>query len=417
MQNSPTLCSTTSQCSARIHQDFTRDAYGKGEEQAHRLIRKTADDLGLTTSTDPAGNLFVELPGEDPSLGAWIVGSHLDSVSHGGNFDGAAGVIAAMAVLAGFIKAGRKPARTVIAAAFRAEESTWFPQSYIGSRASLGILSEAALAKKRRDTGKSLAEHMRSLGFDPDAVAAGQCRLRKEATHAYVELHIEQGPVLEDADIPLGLVTGISGSFRYRNAACHGTYAHSGAVPRRFRQDAVLAVADLATKLDAYWAELEDNGARATVTIGEIATDASQHAFSKVAGEVRFCLDVRADEPALLADLHRKLVSLIAEIEQGRGVRFQLGERTGSEPARMDPGLMRKLTDLACRHGLPALSMPSGAGHDAATFVAAGIPSAMIFIRNQNGSHNPHEAMRMEDFDRAAALLSLLLLDETEERL
>jgi beta-ureidopropionase / N-carbamoyl-L-amino-acid hydrolase len=397
---------------SRDQPGITRDAYGEGEERAHDLIRRAAVQLGLTTAIDPAGNLLLTLLGANPDLPAWVVGSHLDSVPHGGNFDGAAGVIAGLVVMAGFLKAGLRPERSVICAVFRAEESTWFPASYIGSRAALGLLPAEVLTLKRTDTGRTVDEHMRALGLDPDAVAKGACHLNKEAIYAYLEIHIEQGPVLDQAKVPVGLVTTIAGSFRYRDAVCHGTYGHSGAVPRRFRNDAVVAVAELATALDRHWAELDESGALATITMGQIATDPTQHAFSKIAGEVRFCLDVRADQTDLLDDIHRRLISLIDTIAQSRGVRFELGARTGSAPAPMDGRLRKRLAELAARDGIATLLLPSGAGHDAAIFAAAGIASAMIFIRNQNGSHNPLEAMRLDDFQQAAILLATLLTED-----
>src|SRR5262245_30850825 len=296
----------------------TRDAYGGGEEQAHVLIRQTGRDLGLEVGTDPAGNTFVTMHGKQASLPAWIAGSHLDSVPHGGNFDGAAGVVAAMSVIAGFLNRGVTPRRPMTCAVFRAEESTWFPASYIGSRAGLGLLPPETLTVSRSDTGRPLSRHMEDLGLQPERVARGETWLRPEAVHAFVEIHIEQGPVLDEAAVPLGLVTGIAGSVRYRDAICRGRYDHSGAVPRQFRSDAVLAVADLAIRLDRFWEDLERSGANATITMGQIATDPQHHAFSKVAGEVSFCLDIRADQIALLEIIHQQLLTLIDEISRSR---------------------------------------------------------------------------------------------------
>jgi beta-ureidopropionase / N-carbamoyl-L-amino-acid hydrolase len=392
----------------------TRDAYGSGEERAHALIRQTGKDLGLEVNTDPAGNTFVTLPGAQ-ALPAWIVGSHLDSVPHGGNFDGAAGVVAAMSVIAGFVNHGVAPKRPITCAVFRAEESTWFPASYIGSRAALGILPRETLAINRSDTGKSLSQHMEQLGFQPQHVARGETWLKQEAVHAYLEIHIEQGPVLDKAAVPIGLVTGIAGSVRYRDAVCHGRYDHSGAVPRRFRSDAVLAVAELALGLDQFWADLERSGANATITMGQVATDPQHHAFSKVAGEVGFCLDVRADREALLKTIHQRLLVLIDEISRSRRVTFDLRTRSETHPAPMNGDLLGRLHGLAAGAGIPTLALPSGAGHDAAVFANAGIATGMIFIRSQNGSHNPQESMELNDFHKATKLLAGLVSEDTED--
>jgi N-carbamoyl-L-amino-acid hydrolase len=254
-----------------------------------------------------------------------------------------------------------------------------------------------------------LRDHMADLGFRPDEVAAGRAFLKPERIHGFVELHIEQGPVLEAADLPIGLVTGISGSFRYRTARCLGVYGHSGAVPREHRQDAVFGLADLITALDTLWGELSAKGQAATITFGQVATDAELHAFSKVPGEVSFCLDIRSLSTDCLDLIHYRLIEIVGEIERRRRVRFELGERTGSTPAQLDAGLRSSLAATASELGIGFVEMPSGAGHDTAVFANAGVPAALIFIRNQNGSHNPDEAMRMDDFAAAANVLAARL--------
>lgn len=384
---------------------ITRAAFGEGEEIAHEAMKREAHDLGLEERIDAAGNLYLTLPGSDRGLPGWIVGSHLDSVPHGGNFDGAAGVIAGLAAVAALRSAGTSLRRDVTVMAIRAEESTWFPVSYLGSRAAFGLLPASALDTRRADTGRTLREHMLDLGLRPDAVAAGEAFLAPERIHGFIEVHIEQGPVLEREDAPIGLVTGIAGSFRYREARCLGRYGHSGAVPRAYRQDAVVGLAALVTGLDAVWDGLERDGERATITFGQVATDPAQHAFSKVPGEVAFCLDVRSESTACLDRIHAELARLVAAIEQRRGVRFDLGERTGSDPAVLDPALRARLAAAARDLPARAIEMPSGAGHDTSVFANRGVPAALVFVRNQNGSHNPDEAMRLADFEVAAEIV------------
>jgi len=391
---------------------LTRAAYGEGEQHAHELMRGAGLSLGLRCDIDAAGNMFLTLPGRDPSLPAWMVGSHVDTVPHGGNFDGAAGVIGGLAAVSGLRRAGIVPRRSVTVAVFRAEESTWFPASYIGSRAAFGLLPAEVLDLPRADSGLRLRTHMTQLGLQPDAVATGVAHLSPARIHGFIELHIEQGPVLDAQAIPVGLVTGIAGSFRYRQAVCHGTWGHSGAVARAYRHDAVFAMADLITGLDALWAEIDAEGQRATITVGEFSTDSRLHAFAKVPGEVRFCLDVRSESVAILARIEHRLGEFVAAIEAKRGVRFKLGDRTGSTPAVLSSALRDTLAAHALRLGIPYQAFASGAGHDTAVFANQGVPSMMVFIRNQNGSHNPDEQMRMEDFHAAATLLTHLLADD-----
>ena len=213
----------------------TRAAYGPGERIAHAMVRSEAERLGLEVAVDPAGNLLMTWPGLDRSRPAVVVGSHLDSVAQGGDYDGTAGVLAGLAAVAGMRYAQYRPGCDVTVLAVRAEEGgAWFPTGFPGSRAALGTLPPDALDTKRLDSGRTLAAHMAEEGFDPEAVRAGRCLLSPDRVAAYVELHIEQGPVLDAAGIPVGIVTAIPGSRRLRAARVRGEYNHSGATPRRY---------------------------------------------------------------------------------------------------------------------------------------------------------------------------------------
>jgi N-carbamoyl-L-amino-acid hydrolase len=312
-----------------------------------------------------------------------------------------------MAIVSAWKRAQFTPTNNITVMAIRAEESTWFPYSYIGSKGALGLLPGAALDVKRVDTGRTLASHIDELGFDSASVRKGVPHWKVSDLRGYAELHIEQGPVLIGNNLPLALVTGIRGSFRYREAKIIGEYGHSGAVPRPYRHDAVVAAADFVTQLDSKWQRLEEEGHDLTVTIGKLFTDPAQHAFSKIAGEIGICIDVRSHSKPTLTVVKAYIDALAAEIARKYGVRFELGALTGSEPAAMDPNLVDRFDAAANALGIAHSRMASGAGHDAATFASAGIPASMIFVRNQNGSHNPDEAMQMEDFELAVRVLAL----------
>lgn len=384
---------------------ITREAYGEREQIAHDLVRAEAEAVGLECRVDHAGNLTMTLPGTNRAGKQIVLGSHLDSVPQGGNYDGAAGVLAGLASLAGMRRAGFIPARDITVIAIRAEEAgAWFPTSYPGSKAALGTLPAAMLAVQRLDTGRSLEDHMREAGFNPEAVRAGAKIMGPDNVAAYLELHIEQGPVLEAEKIPLGIVTGIPGSRRLRDARVLGEYNHSGTTPRRYRADAAIALAELAYRLDDFWVVLEAQGHNLVVTFCVMGTTA-EAGFTKIAGEARFQLDVRSVNPASVDALYVEMHRLIPLIEARRGVRFDLGAEAGSLAALSDADVQAGVARAAQALGVPCLSMASGAGHDAAAFAQAGIPSGMIFVRNQNGSHNPHEAMRMEDFAQATAVM------------
>lgn len=389
---------------------ITRASYGLGEQIAHDIVRREARRIDMRAVMDAGGNLYLTLPGRDPGP-AIVVGSHLDSVPAGGNFDGAAGVLSGLAVAAGYRRAGIVPPQDLVVMAIRAEESTWFGASYVGSRAAFGRLDPAEM-----DTVCRVGDQV-TLGTAIDAAGGDTRQLRERRAFldearvgCFIEPHIEQGPVLLAKERPVGIVTGIRGSFRYRSAVCTGTYAHSGATPRAYRQDAVLACARLVTQLDDRWHSLLAEGHELTVTFGQFSTDPREAAFSKVAGRIDFSLDVRSQSRATLERMHAELERSVEVLSNEFGVRFELGPRTGSDPALMDRKVIAALAALAAQQDVPTEIMPCGAGHDAAVFATMGIPTGMLFIRNANGSHNPDETMDIADFAVATRILSAFCL-------
>lgn len=391
---------------SRDGRGVSRASYGDGERMAHALIGGLADTLALERRTDAAGNLYLTLPGTDRSLPAIMTGSHLDSVPEGGNFDGAAGVVAGVAMLARWRRAGRQPRHDLVVMGVRAEELSWFPAPYIGSRAAFGQLEPEALdGCVRRDTGRTLAAHMAEAGFEPERVRRGEAQLVAAGIACFLELHIEQGPVLVQDGLPVGIVTGIRGNLRYRHARIDGRYGHAGAEPRRSRRDAVMAGAEFVQRLEALWLDHEARGDDLVCTVGQFHTDAAVHTMTKIPGEVRFTLDVRSEDDALLHRVDATLRAIAAEIGARRGVTIDLGPRTHALPGPISAPLRARLEVLARGLGLRHRTMASGAGHDAAVFGVNGVPTAMIFVRNEHGSHNPDEAMAIDDFGQGLALL------------
>jgi N-carbamoyl-L-amino-acid hydrolase len=386
----------------------TRASYGEGEAAAHALAAAEARALGAEVDTDAAGNLFLTLPGADRGRPVLLTGSHLDSVPHGGNYDGAAGVVAGLSAMADLRARGVVPPQDLVVAAFRAEEAAWFPLSYPGSLAALGLLPPEALEARRSDTGRTLAEHIDAAGFDSAAVRRGAARLRPERIAAYVEVHIEQGPVLVGRGVPLGIVTAINGGFRHTGARVRGEWAHSGATPFGWRRDAALATADLMMRLHAWWEQREAAGEALTVTFGCLATDPALHSGSRVAGEATFAVDIRAGSQPVLDRAAEALAAIAAAVARDRGVTVDLGPRFDWDAAACDTALVARIDAAAAALALPALHLPSGAGHDAAALSGAGIAAAMVFVRNANGSHNPDEAMDPADLDLAVRLLARL---------
>lgn len=387
----------------------TRDTYGAGENAAHDIVRAEAEAMGLDVRVDAVGNLYATLAGTDRTAPATLIGSHLDSVPHGGNFDGAAGVVAGLMLCADLQAEGSPPPADVTVCAFRGEES-WFATSYIGSNAALGTLPAEELAVPRDDTGLTLEQHMIDSGFDPGAIRRGEPQLDRKHIARYLEVHIEQGPALIGDGLPVGVVTAINGGVRFNQAAAHGAWDHSGATPRRFRKDAALAVADLARALETYWDILDTQGKQATITFTNIQTDPTLMGTSKVSGRVDFALDVRSAHADVITGVPTVIAAACDAIKQDRGVTIDLGPAHTWPIAALDPAIIGSLKAAADAAGVPVLVMPSGAGHDAAAFANAGIPSGMLFVRNAHGSHNADEAMDIDDLAQAVLVLKRAIL-------
>jgi N-carbamoyl-L-amino-acid hydrolase len=382
----------------------SRDPYGQGEQRAYASVARVAADLGLEIARDEAANLYMTLPGPDRTAPVVVIGSHLDSVPHGGNFDGAAGVVAGLAGLAALRVLGVTPSSDITVMAIRAEESVWFQVSYIGSRASLGTLPPAALDVCRVDTGRTLAEYIVACGGDAEALRAGRRHFDPARLRAYLELHIEQAPSLVEAGLAAAICTGIPGNFRYPDARIEGRADHVG-LPRRFRHDAAVAGADFAMALDALWEQYDGDDVPMACTLGRFHTDPAAHGLTIVPGIFHFSLDVRAYDEAVLAGLDSKVDAIIAGIEQSRGVRFHRGQKARAAVGVVDEGIRTGLKAAAGALEIPVLDLGSPASHDAAAFAAAGVPSGMIFVRNENGSHNPNEAMAIDDFLDGLAIM------------
>ena len=386
---------------------IVRDSYGSGEQAAHDIMRAAAEAIGLEVSVDAIGNLMMTLPGTDRGAKRIVTGSHLDSVPQGGNYDGAAGVVAGLSAVSALKAAGIHLPFDVSVMGIRGEESAWFDVAYIGSHGALGLLDPACLAIRRSDNGQSLGETLQQRGFDTGAIHEHRRLLDPAKIRAFFELHIEQGPTLVARGLPAAVVSGVRGCRRFRNARCVGQYDHSGAVNRPYRSDAVAATVALLHHLESVWVREEAAGADLVITTGELYTDAALHGPSKIAGETRFVIDIRSVSEATMDLLVDEARTAALRIGGEYRVRFELGSATDSPAAAMDPGLRTRLMSLLER----PFEMASGAGHDAAVFAKAGVPTAMIFVRNESGSHNPDEAMAIEDFAVGTEALIGLLMD------
>lgn len=389
---------------------ITRASYGRGEAVAHAIVSREARRIGMSVAADAAMNLFMTLPGSRQQTQV-IVGSHLDSVPAGGNYDGAAGVIVGLSVAAGMRAANIRPPHDLTVMAIRAEESAWFNASYIGSRAAFGCLKSAELdAVRRSDNGLALGAAIDRAGGSSADLRTGKAYLDPTRIELFVEPHIEQGETLVHEEVPIGVATGIRGSLRFREARCLGAYAHSGTTRRQDRQDAVLAVARLTVELERLCQCIENAGGDITGTVGQFSTDPDVAAMSKVAGRVGFSVELRSLSSATLSNACAQLTAAADGIAGELRVRFDFGPRSSTAPTSLDTAVADALGHSARRLGIAYRTMPCGAGHDASVFQSQNVPTGMILIRNRHGSHNPAEHMDMVDFEQAALALAGLCL-------
>jgi N-carbamoyl-L-amino-acid hydrolase len=375
----------------------TREAYGEGEEHAMQVIERRAAMLGLATERDRFQNLWLRLPEDKRAEPPVVIGSHLDSVPRGGNFDGLAGVVAGLLLLDA-LRGQAMTAPPLRVLALRGEESAFYGKACIGSLALLGQLLASALSLHHRSGRGTLGEAMARSGVDVDAVARGEALLAPAEIAAYLELHIEQGPVMIARDWPSAVVTGIRGNLRHNRIRCLGEAGHSGAVPRWLRKDAVLAVAELLSRMDEHWRVLLQMGMDLVMTAGICTTAPESHAVSVIPGEVTFSFEVRSQDSATLERFYELFREECRSVAMSRGVRFAFDACLASPPAVMDAGWIGCIEAAGHARGMSVEQIASGAGHDAAVFANAGVPSGMIFVRNANGSHNPDEVMAIDDF-------------------
>ena len=388
----------------------SRETYGKGETDAINYLSKLAVELGLYVEVDDAANVFFS---SKPIVNSryMLIGSHMDSVPLGGNFDGLAGVLAGFLILSYLSKNKINLSLPLKVIALRGEESAWYGRNYIGSKSIFGLLTKEDLNSTHRKTGEKLSKAMQSCGVDINKIQSSISLIDKENIELFIELHIEQGPILVDRNWPAAIVTGIRGNNRHHNIICKGSAGHSGTIPRYLRKDAVFAGADLITRMDDHWNTIQQHGGDLVLTSGIFHTDSDHHAMSRIPGEILFSFESRSQDVATLDALEALLKSECKTIERERGVKFEFDDLIKSSPAELDEVIIKNLLDAGESLGFERASLPSGAGHDAAVFANVGIKTGMIFVRNDKGSHNPYEAMDIKDFMAGLSILKKFIID------
>lgn len=366
------------------------------------LLKRFAQE-GLTTHIDAAGNLIGRWAGSYSAAPTLMTGSHSDTVPSGGRFDGIAGILCGLAAIRALRLSGYQPAHSIDLVDFLAEEPSEWGLSCIGSRGMAGALTHDNLAIVGPDNERLDAAIAR-IGGAPDRLATS---VRRDVG-AFIEIHIEQGPVLEAEDIPLGIVSGIAGIARVR-LRLEGEAGHAGTVPMAMRADAGVAMARLMLALrDAARAEADKGRGHFTATIGVMKLE--PNGANVVPGAAEAIVDIRAENDAAMNDYLAAIEVLTAKAAAAEGCGVAATERLSRTFAVVcDTRLQEHIREAAEVHGLANRPLASGAGHDAA-FVARIAPSAMIFVPSRGGiSHAPEEWTDTEAIARAADVLALTL--------
>ena len=372
---------------------LTRLAYSPAMRRAHELVGGWMREAGLAVRVDAVGNLIGRREGARPGAKTLLFGSHLDSVRDAGRFDGPLGVLLALACAE---ECAALPFALEVLG-FIDEEGVRFQSTYLGSRALTGRLGKTDLALCDAN-GISLAEAIRTFGGIPENLAAE--RRAPEDILGYIEAHIEQGPVLEAADQPVGVVSAIAGQTRVR-VFFEGMAGHAGTVPMDLRRDALTAAAEFILVVESY----ARDAAGLVATVGQIA--AHPGASNVIPGRVDLSLDIRHQDDALRQTAVTDLRAAAELIAHSRRIRSTWTTIQETAAVQCDLALTRLLLSAAQRSQMPVLS--SGAGHDAAALSAL-CPVAMLFVRCRAGlSHHPDEFASAEDIAAALEVLRRFL--------
>lgn len=371
-----------------------RVAWTETWAQAREWERGLLAELPVTVEVDEAGNQWATLEGDSPE--ALIIGSHIDSVPDGGWLDGCLGVLSALEVLRGLAREGRPPI-TIKLIDWADEEGARFGQSLVGSAAAAGTLDPDSLRELRDADGIRAEDAMAAHGVRLDSML--QARSRLEGAIGLIEMHIEQGPVLEARDLPLGVVTGTYGTERW-TVRFTGQAAHSGSTPMDQRRDALAAAARFALKVRELARTLGG-----VATVGRIAAEPGIP--TAVAGLATALIDQRHEEADVLAEVRRRAEEASREIAAEERVEVSWSPLFRIAPIRFDRQLVETASGIVAELQGADMRLPSGPLHDAARVAEIGIPTVMLFVRSKRGlSHT-----RLEDTDEADLRLGLQALD------
>jgi N-carbamoyl-L-amino-acid hydrolase len=376
----------------------TRVVFTEPDLRARTWLKELYSEAGLHIREDAAGNTFARWRGSEPGLPAVGTGSHTDAIPHSGRYDGTVGVLGGLEAIRSLQRSGFQPRRSIELLMFTSEEPTRFGIGCLGSRLLSGTLDPSACANLKDADGKTLEEVRAAAGFHGSLAGVA---LQSGYYSAFVELHIEQGPLLERRNVPLGIVTAIAAPASL-TVTIEGEGGHAGAVLMPDRHDAFLAAAEIALALEA--------AARSTGAIDSVATTGICEVFpgavNSIPSRVRLGVDVRDIDPGRRDGMLTSLDRVCAEISARRGIRAKIQTINRDGPATCDPSIISLLMTACEKHGLAFNRMVSRAYHDS-LFMSCLCPAAMLFIPCREGvSHRPDEYSTPEAIGQGTLILA-----------
>ncbi len=376
----------------------TRLPFTKEARDAVEYLKAIMAEAGLEVWEDVAGNVFGLMKGEDETLPCVMMGSHYDSVKNGGDYDGIAGVICAIEVARQLKEAGFAPKRNFVVVGFCDEEGMRFGTGYFGSGAMLGK-RDVEYCKKFKDTdGISIYDAMVGYGLDPEVIS--EAKWAEGSIGSFLELHIEQGPVLDAEKIELGLVDCIVGIQRYM-VTVHGRADHAGTTPMDMRLDAVDAATKVISKIPD-WAR--EKGAGTVATTGYIKTVPG--GMNIVAEKVEFTVDIRSTNNDYINDITAKIRAALDFETEKMGGSYEMDNKLTITPVDLSEEMLQIMEDDCKEKGISYKRLPSGAGHDALE-IGQVIPTVMLFVPSKDGrSHCPVEHTEYSEFAKASVIMN-----------
>lgn len=387
---------------ALIGQDLlggvTRPSFSKADLEARSWLKEKIKEAGLSLREDGAGNIFGRIEGEGKTI---MAGSHIDTVINGGKFDGSAGVLSALECLRSIAEAGLRLGKPLEVASFTDEEGN-LVGDFMGSRAFIGALDKELLEKGFTQFGPPLKEILQGTEFTLESIL--EAHKHRPEIEAFIELHIEQGPVLETEGKPIGIVNSVAGK-HYLVCTFLGEASHAGTTPLELRRDAFLGLADFALRSTRFVATQHYGS---MVTVGKVHVKPG--AFSIVPGQVDFSFEYRSTSRETLQELEKSLFALANDVASTRGLEFASKFMDKTEPVNIPPRITSLMKEECEKFGYPFMELSSGAGHDA-QILASVAEAGMIFIPCLDGiSHSPQETIKWEDLEKGANLLLHVLL-------